>query len=376
MQMHQILTTHTGSLPRPEHLTVMLLARDKGEDVPELESAVTDAVAEVVRLQRAAGVTIVNDGEMGKVSYMTYVKERLTGFEVERFVPGRRPDSTEFPDFEEPPSGLATLARSVCTGEIRLVDSQAVHKDIANLLAAVGHPANVFMTAASPGVISVFLPNRFYKTREAYLAAIADAMRHEYKAITDAGIILQVDCPDLAMSRHMQFADLSTDEFRREAELGVEALNHALADIPPDRMRMHICWGNYQGPHTHDVPLAKIIDIVLKARPAGISIEASNPRHAHEHRLFDEVRLPDDKYLIPGVVDTTTSFVEHEELVAERLENYARRLGPDRVVAGTDCGFATSAAMKLVPPSITWAKFRSMTEGARIATERLSTVAA
>lgn len=374
--MQQIHTTHTGSLPRPEHLTGMLLARDKGDAVPDLERAVTDAVAEAVRLQRAAGVTIVNDGEMGKVSYMTYVKERLTGFEVERFVPGRRPDSAEFPDFEEPPSGLATLTRSVCTGEIRLVDPQAVHKDIANLLAAAGHPANVFMTAASPGVISVFLPNRFYKTREAYLAAIADAMRHEYKAITDAGIILQVDCPDLAMSRHMQFADLSLDEFRREAELGVEALNHALADIPPDRMRMHICWGNYQGPHTHDVPLAKIIDIVLKARPAGISIEASNPRHAHEYRLFDEVRLPDDKYLIPGVVDTTTSFVEHEELVAERLENYARRLGPDRIVAGTDCGFATSAAMKLVPPSITWAKFRSMTEGARIATERLSTVAA
>lgn len=377
--MERIRTTHTGSLPRPTDLIEALVARSEGKPTPELEELTRRAVEDVVRLQREAGVDVVNDGEQGKEGYATYVKERLSGFDGEsdwQFT--RRPEMDDHPDFAERWASTRQTTRIIspaCTGEIRVKDGEAVGKDIASLKAAAAaagvNEDSLFMSAASPGVIAYFFGDQHYGNRDAYLGAIADAMRSEYRAIAEAGITLQLDCPDLAMSRHTRFADLTLEEFRREVARNVEALNHAVQDIPPERMRMHLCWGNYEGPHTYDVGLHEIVDLVFMARPAGISLEASNPRHGHEWEVFETNHLPEGRYLIPGVIDSTTNFVEHPGLIAQRLLNYARVVGRERVLAGSDCGFGTFVGMGAVVPSVTWAKLRAMAEGASMASARL-----
>lgn len=370
----RILTTHTGSLPRPDDLVTMLYARDKGElqDHAAFAARVREATAEVVRKQVECGVDVVNDGEVSKVGYSTYVKDRLSGFGGEAG-PLRAADLLDFPGYARRVFRATGMQRPACTGPITYADTAALQRDIDNLKAALRdvEAAEAFMSAASPGVISLFLKNDYYPNHEAYLAALADAMRTEYEMIHQAGFLLQVDCPDLAMGRHIQFADASLAEFRKKAELHVEALNHAVAGIPPERMRLHLCWGNYEGPHHRDVPLRDIIDIVLKARPAGISFEAANPRHEHEWKVFQEFTLPADKALIPGVLDSTTNYVEHPELVAERICRFAQVVGRENVIAGTDCGFATFAGLDTVDPQIVWAKLGAMAEGARLASQLL-----
>jgi 5-methyltetrahydropteroyltriglutamate--homocysteine methyltransferase len=369
--MARFLTTHTGSLPRPDDLVAMIMERHSAGAVAGFEVRVRAAVADVVRRQHEAGIDIIGDGEQGRIAYATYVLDRLTGFEGEDS--GRRipADFLDHPDYAERMRMLDPRGRQArmpaCTGEIRLRDGDAVRRDIANLQAAAEAAGadRLFMTAASPGVIARFLANQHYPSRSAYLVALADAMRDDYLAITEAGITLQLDCPDLAAGRHTEFADLSLEEFRREIALNVEVLNHAVRGIPPEQMRLHVCWGNYEGPHHRDVELRDIIDIVLRGRPAGISLEGCNPRHDHEWAVFEDVRLPDDRYLVPGVIDSTTNFVEHPDLVAQRLRNYARVVGAERVVAGSDCGFGTFVGHWTVAPSVTWAKLRALAEGAR-----------
>jgi len=370
----RILTTHTGSLPRPWDLVSTLEAFDAGTlpDRAAFDARVRQAVADVVRRQAAAGVDLVNDGEQGKVGYSTYVRHRLTGFEGSSAV-AQRADWADFPEAlaRNPRS---SVARPSCTGAIDWRDREAVGRDVDNLRAALkGVPVTeAFMTAASPGVIAHFLPNTHYPSRAAYLARLVDVMKEEYDAIHRAGFLLQVDCPDLAMGRHLAFPDLSNADFVKIAEANVEALNHALRDIPPDRIRMHLCWGNYEGPHHRDIPLREIIGVALKARPQALSFEGANPRHEHEWVVFREIRLPDDKIIIPGVLDSTTNFIEHPELVAQRLVRYAEVVGRERVIAGTDCGFATFArSAAQVEPEIAWAKFKAMAEGARIASAQL-----
>jgi 5-methyltetrahydropteroyltriglutamate--homocysteine methyltransferase len=371
----RILTTHTGSLPRPADLTTLLETLDAGTlpDPAAFQARVRHAVAEVVRKQIAAGVDIVNDGEQGKVGYSTYVRHRLTGFGGQAAVP-RRADWADFPEAAARAERRSTVARPACNGPIDWSDRGAVQKDVANLRAALQglQPSEAFMTAASPGVIAHFLPNAHYPSRDAYLARLVDVMKEEYDAIHRAGFVLQIDCPDLAMGRHLAFPDASTAEFVKIAVANVEALNHALRDIPADRMRLHLCWGNYEGPHHRDIPLRDIIAVVLKARPQALSFEGANPRHEHEWVVFREVRLPDDKVIIPGVLDSTTNFIEHPELVAQRIVRYAEIVGRERVIAGTDCGFATFArSVSNVEPEITWAKFQAMAEGARLASAQL-----
>lgn len=375
----RILTTHTGSLPRPDDLLSMLQYKESGEafDPAALATRAKSAVAETVRKQMNAGVDIVNDGEMGKPSYSTYVKDRMSGFErSERSTSLRATDLAEFRNFARRganETGVAVLKRPACSGPITYRDRNAVEIDVQNLQAALAaaHPVDAFMTAASPGVITFFLTNKYYPTHEGYLQALAEAMRTEYEAISAAGFILQVDCPDLAMSRHVQFKDLSLADFRKTIELHIDVLNHALVNVPPDRVRLHLCWGNYEGPHHHDVPLRDILDIVLKARVGAISYEASNPRHEHEWAVFRDVRIPEGMILIPGVIDSVTNFIEHPELVAQRICNVARLVGRENVIAGTDCGFATIAGSSRVDGEIAWAKFRAMAEGAQIASREL-----
>jgi len=368
------LTTHTGSLPRPPDLIRAMFAKEEGVpvDPAALGQQIRAAVGETVRKQVAAGVAIVNDGEMSKPSYATDVKDRLNGFGGASH-PLQYRDLVDFPEmakrvFGDP--GRSRRRTPACDGPISVRDPRAVETDVDNLGAAlqVVGGTGAFMTAASPGVISLFFHNEHYPSHEAYLFAIAEAMRHEYEAVARAGFVLQVDCPDLGMGRHIQFADLSLGAFRAMARLHVEALNHALANVPPDQARLHLCWGNYEGPHHHDVALADIIDIAFAARPSALSFEASNPRHAHEWRVFERVRLPDGKVLIPGVLDSTTNFIEHPDLVAERIGRYARLVGRERVIAGTDCGFGTWVGQAAVDPDIVWAKLGSMAEGARRAT--------
>jgi 5-methyltetrahydropteroyltriglutamate--homocysteine methyltransferase len=318
-------------------------------------------------------VDVVNDGEQGKVGYSTYVRHRLTGFGGQSAVPARA-DWADFPEAAARGERRSTVSRPACNGPIEWKDRTAVQKDLAGLRAAVdaARPTEAFMTAASPGVIAHFLPNGYYPSREAYLARLVDVMKEEYDLIHRAGFVLQVDCPDLAMGRHLAFPDLSNAEFVKIAEANVEALNHALRNIPPDRMRLHLCWGNYEGPHHRDIPLREILGVVLKARPQALSFEGANPRHEHEWVVFKDVRLPDDRVIIPGVLDSTTNFIEHPELVAQRLVRYAGIVGRERVMAGTDCGFATFArSVNQVEPEIAWAKFRSMVEGARLASREL-----
>jgi 5-methyltetrahydropteroyltriglutamate--homocysteine methyltransferase len=371
----RILTTHTGSLPRPWDLTAMLETLDTGGalDAAAFETRVRGAVADVVRQQVDAGVDIVNDGEQGKVGYSTYVRHRLSGFGGQSAVPARA-DWSDFPEAAARAERRSTISRPSCDGPIDWKDRTTVQKDVANLRAALSgvQATEGFMTAASPGVIAHFLRNEHYPTREAYLARLVDVMKDEYDAIHRAGFILQVDCPDLGMGRHLAFPDLSNAEFVKIAEANVEALNHALRDIPADRMRLHLCWGNYEGPHHRDIPLREIIGVALKSRAQALSFEGANPRHEHEWVVFREVRLPDDRVIIPGVLDSTTNFIEHPELVAQRLVRYAEVVGRERVIAGTDCGFATFArSVPVVEPEIAWAKLRSMAEGARLASAQL-----
>lgn len=370
----RILTTHTGSLPRPEDLVRLLYAGEKGEarDPTAFAARVRETTREVVRKQLEVGIDIVNDGEVGKIGYATYVKDRLTGFDGEAG-PLRAADVLEFPEFAKRVYRLSGVRRPACTGPITYNNREALRRDLDNFTAALQDvsPEEAFLSAASPGVISLFLKNDYYPNHDAYVEALSEAMKVEYDAIHQAGFLLQVDCPDLAMGRHIQFADASLTDFRKNAELHIEALNHALADIPPERIRLHLCWGNYEGPHHRDVPLRDIIDIVLKARPAALSFEAANPRHEHEWKVFREFTLPPGKVLIPGVLDSTTNYIEHPELIAERLVRFAEVVGRENVIAGTDCGFSTFAGLTEVDPEITWAKFRAMAEGARLASQQL-----
>ena len=374
----RILTTHTGSLPRSVSLQELLREREEqvSFDVDRLTAGVRDAVAEVVAKQQSAGIDVVNDGEQGRAQYATYVKERLSGFDGERLSRTRpRLDDADFPDFAAAQTHLSSrnMPQPACTGPISWKDRLAVERDIETLqrVAANTPVEEVFMTAASPGVIANFLPNEYYPTEEAYLYALADVMKDEYNAIAASGLTLQIDCPDLAMTRVSQFSHLSVEEFKKVVELHVEVINCALKDIDPDRMRLHLCWGNTEGPHHHDIPLQEIVDLVLKARPLGLSFEGANPRHAHEWKVWEDIDLPEGKVLIPGVLDTTTNFIEHPELIAQRILNYASAVGRENVVAGSDCGFGTSAWGRKVETNIVWAKLASMVEGARLASQEL-----
>jgi len=372
----RFLTTHTGSLPRPDDLIRAMFAKEEGVpvDPAALAARVRSAVAGVVARQVEAGVDVVNDGEMSKPSYATYIKDRLDGFGGTSH-PLQYQDLVPFPElarrvFGDP--GRSRRRTPGCNGPVRPRDGAAVAEDVANLRAAMAGTtaAEGFLTAASPGLISLFFHNGHYPTHEAYLEAIAAAMRPEYEAIVAAGFVLQLDCPDLAMGRHIQFAALGLEEFRAMARLHIAALDRAVAGLPPDRMRIHLCWGNYEGPHHCDVPLADIIDLVLAARPAGLSFEAANPRHAHEWTLFERVKLPEGKVLIPGVIESKSNFIEHPELVAQRIGHYAHLVGRDNVIAGSDCGYGTWVGQAAVDPEVVWAKLAAMAEGARIASRR------
>jgi 5-methyltetrahydropteroyltriglutamate--homocysteine methyltransferase len=369
----RFLTTHTGSLPRPDDLIRMMFAREEGVPVDRaaLGARIRSAVAEVVRKQADAGIAVVNDGELSKPSYATYIKDRLNGFGGTSQALQYR-DLVDFPEmakrvFGDP--GRSRRKTPACTGPISVRDAAAAQADVDNLKTALGsvQAEEVFMSAASPGVISLFFRDDHYGSHEAYLFAIAEAMRQEYETVARAGFVLQLDCPDLAMGRHIQFAGLSLEEFRKMARLHLRALDHAVANIPPEQLRLHLCWGNYEGPHHYDVPLADLLDLVFAARPQGISFEAANPRHAHEWKVFERVKLPKDKVIIPGVLDSTTNFIEHPELVAERIGRYARLVGRENVIAGTDCGFGTWVGQAAVDPDIVWAKLASLAEGARLA---------
>ena len=374
----KILTTHVGSLPRPQRVADLLFAQDRGEPInaAEYDGVMQRAVAEVVAAQVEAGVDIVSDGEMSKISYATYIRHRLSGFELGEVPRATPADLDEYPEFRDrlaQAGGTPTYLRPICTGPIGVKDLSPLTKDLQHLGAATDalHVTDAFMNAASPGVIAVFQPDRHYGSHADYLAALAEAMRHEYQMIVAAGFLVQVDCPDLAMGRHIKFRDATVDEFLVRVEEQIDALNDALRDVPAERARLHVCWGNYEGPHTHDVPLQKIIRAVLRAKPGFLLIEAANPRHAHEWRVWEDVQLPDDKVIVPGVIDTTTNYVEHPELVAQRLEGFARLVGPERLIAGTDCGFGTFAGFGAVHPTICWAKLRALADGARLASRRL-----
>ena len=373
----RILTTHTGSLPRPPDLLERLGANERGESQPDaaFERRVQTAVRDIVRRQVEVGVDVVNDGEQGKPDYSTYIKDRLTGFEGEPIAQEIGRDALEFPEFAavRQPAGGNFSTRPSCVGPIAWKDFAAVEADIARLKAVTVDcgAADVFMTAVSPGQAARFLRNRYYPSDEAYLHALGAVLKDEYEAIARAGFILQVDCPDLASGWNNQFADLTLPQFRKIVELHLEVLNEATKAIDPEQMRLHLCWGNYPGPHNHDVPLSEIIEPVLKARPAGLSFEGANPRHEHEWTVFEDRKLPEGKVLIPGVLDSTSNFIEHPEVVAQRLLNYARVAGRENVIAGSDCGFATFAGNTYVLPSLVWPKLSAMAEGARLASERL-----
>jgi 5-methyltetrahydropteroyltriglutamate--homocysteine methyltransferase len=370
--------THVGSLPRPQNVVECLFAQDSGQDYDKsvFETTMTEAVGQAVAQQVAAGIDVVSDGEMSKISYATYIRHRLTGFEIgvmPRAVPR---DLDDFPEFKDRLAKLGATPkyhRPICTGPIAVKDLSGLHRDIANLKSACArHGAKrAFMNSASPGVVAVFQPNQHYPTQEAYVMALAEALRAEYAAIIAAGLDLQIDAPDLAMGRHIRFRDVDDKEFLRHANLQVEALNHALAGLPVDRIRMHLCWGNYEGPHHFDVALDMILPVVLRARVGTLVFEAANPRHAHEWEIWAECArrglLGDDRVLAPGVLDSTNNFIEHPRLIAQRLQTYARIVGPDRVMAATDCGFGTFAGFGAVHPPIAWAKLASMAEGARMA---------
>src|SRR5665213_81074 len=386
----RILTTHVGSLPRPPDLLAQTMAREVGDTLDEgaLAFRLTGAVRDVVAKQVAAGIDSVCDGEQSKISYTFYVRHRLSGIGsvagTEHSTPPRTAahrDILDHPDFMERlraqrggTSWFDAAAVPYCTGPDSYQNRQPLDTDLANLAAAVAaeRPVEAFMNAASPGVLTKFVPDRYYRDEDAYVEALAGALQEEYEAIHRAGFILQIDAPDLGSARHNQYQHLSDAEFLKIAERNIAAVNHATRNIPPEAMRLHICWGNYEGTHTHDIPLATVFDVAVKARPQALLFEAANPRHAHEWEELREKKIPDDTILMPGCIDSTTNFVEHPKLVAQRIENYARLVGRERVVAGTDCGFATFAAQQnIVVPSIAWAKLAALAEGARIASDRL-----
>jgi 5-methyltetrahydropteroyltriglutamate--homocysteine methyltransferase len=371
-----IKITHVGSLPRELALSELLLARDSGKpfDAHTLEDAVERAVAEVVARQVATGIDILSDGEQSKVSYSTYVVDRLTGFSGHT---ERKPalDLADLPELSKKlaaVTGTQRFKRSSCLGPVYLKSLEPCLQDIRRFRHHLEryHSVEGFMNAASPGLISAFQPNVYYQSHEAYLQALADAMRPEYEAIAAAGLYLQLDCPDLAMARHTGFQDLSEQQFLVRAQQNVEALNFAIRNIPAEQMRMHICWGNYEGPHDRDIDLIRIFDIVMKAKPAAILFEAANPRHEHEWVVWRDATIPDDKVLIPGVIDTSTNYVEHPELVAQRIERYVTIVGADRVIAGTDCGFGTFAGYGKVDPAVTWRKLQALRQGTDLASKR------
>jgi 5-methyltetrahydropteroyltriglutamate--homocysteine methyltransferase len=373
----RILTTHVGSLPRSQAVTDVLFARERNEagNAQAAAAVITDAVAEVVRRQVAVGIDVVSDGEMSKISYATYIAERLAGFggDTPR-EPGQ--DLVEFPGLLKKLADRGSTAkyrRPRCIGEISVKNLAPLHEDLNNISAAIAAaaPTESFMNAASPGVVALFQPNDFYRSQDDYLTALAEALRVEYETIVQAGIILQIDAPDLAMGRHTMYRDRSTEEFEVLAARHIEVLNHALRNVPADRVRMHVCWGNYEGPHHHDVPMERLLPVVLKAKPQGLLFEAANPRHAHEWTVFRDIKVPDDKVLIPGLLATTTNYIEHPQLVAERIERFAHIVGRERVLAGTDCGFGTFAGFGPVEPDIAYLKLQALAEGAQIASSRL-----
>ena len=373
--MTRILTSHVGSLPRSQEVVDFIFARENNENYDEtsFDEAMTKAVHDTVGKQTESGIDILSDGETSKISYATYVKDRYTGFSGDS--PRNAPaDLKMFPTFLERlanEGGTPQYARPMCTGPVSSKGQGELQKDITNLKAAMSAHGRTrgFMNAASPGVISLFLQNDFYKTREEYLSALADAMKTEYETIVASGLDLQLDCPDLALSRHMLFNDLTDDEFLKVAASHVEALNHALKDVPEDKVRIHICWGNYEGPHCCDIPMDKMFSTLMSANAGYLLFETSNPRHAHEWTVFRDRKseIPDNKVLVPGVVDTTTNFIEHPELVAQRIERFANIVGKDRVIAGSDCGFGTFAGFGAVDPQIAYAKLKSLSEGAALA---------
>jgi len=386
----RILTTHVGSLPRPPELLAILEARETGREFDQAAFAecLAPSVDEVVKKQVAAGIDVVCDGELGKISYTFYVRHRLSGITAFRGGDNDKPPQTaahrdllDHPDYAQrlaqARGGTSWFSREAvpcCTGPVAYSDRRPLETDLTNLTAACATAKTVeaFLNAASPGVLTKFVPDRYYQDEDAYVDALANALREEYEAITRAGLILQIDAPDLGSARHNQYQHLSDEEFLRIAERNIAALNAATANIPPEAMRMHLCWGNYEGPHTHDIPLATILDVAMKARPAGLSFEAANPRHAHEWEDLRGGKIPDDKILIPGVIDSTTNFVEHPRLIAQRIRHYADIVGRERVIASADCGFATFAFVNnAVAPSVVWAKFAALAEGARIATSQL-----
>jgi 5-methyltetrahydropteroyltriglutamate--homocysteine methyltransferase len=383
----RILTTHVGSLPRPERVVTQLFAQDSGlnYDAAEFDRIMAAEVADVVARQAKSQVDVVSDGEMSKISYATYIRHRLTGFELGEMPRAVPRDLDDFPDFKERLAKLGATPkyhRPICTGPIAVKDLSGLHKDIANLQAACAAaaapgqpPLRAFMNSASPGVIAVFQPNKYYASTELYLQALSDAMATEYEAIVAAGLDLQIDAPDLAMGRHIKFRDVDDTEFLRNANLQVEALNHALRRVPAERVRMHVCWGNYEGPHHHDIGLEKILGVVLKAKPDTVLFEGANPRHAHEWEVWARAgkagQIPDNKILAPGVLDTVNNFIEHPRLVAQRLLTYANIVGRERVMAATDCGFGTFAGFGAIHPPICFAKLASMAEGAEMASKEL-----
>lgn len=372
----RILVTHVGSLPRSQAVCDLVFGKEAGtrsEDAA-YKRTIAEAVSDVVRRQRGAGVDVVSDGEMSKISYATYIKDRLTGFEGDspRTVPA---DLETFPGYAQRVArgGGPTYRRPRCTGPIRVKDLGPVREDIANFKAALAASDAVegFMNAASPGVIAMFQPNDHYPSADAYLWALAEAMQAEYEEIHEAGLVLQIDSPDLAVGRHMMFKAESEETFLRRAAVHVEALNHALRNIPPSAVRLHVCWGNYEGPHHCDIDLARVLPTVLKVRAQALSFEAANPRHAHEWAVFEEIRFPDDKVLMPGLLDSCTNYIEHPKLVAERICRFAGIVGRERVLAGTDCGFSTFAGVGRVDPDVVYAKLQALAEGAAIASDRL-----
>ena len=378
LSRNRILTTHVGSLPRPQDVVDLLFAQDKGEpyDSARFDETMQRAVRDAVKKQADAGIDFVSDGEMSKISYATYIRHRLTGFEPGNVPRATPQDLDDFPEYRDKIASMGATPkylRPICKGPIGVKNLAPLHADIEHLKNAVSETPGVegFMTAASPGTIAVFQPNEFYPSHEAYLEALAGAMREEYETIVNSGLILSVDCPDLGMGRHIRFRDVDDDEFVRNAHLQVEALNHALANVPADRVRMHICWGNYEGPHTRDIPLAKVLGALFKAKPSQLLIEGANPRHEHEWELWKSHKLPAGKTLVPGVLDTSCNFVEHPQLVAQRILRYAELVGRDRVIAGTDCGFGTFAGFGAVYPTLCWMKLRSLREGADIASKEL-----
>jgi 5-methyltetrahydropteroyltriglutamate--homocysteine methyltransferase len=373
----RILTTHVGSLPRPQEVVDLVFAQDRGESVNpgEFDRVIGGAVRDRVQDQVDAGVDWVSDGEMSKIGYATYIRHRLSGFELGDAPRATPADLDAFPGFRDRQAreGGYKYQRPICRGPITYEHPEPVRRDLAHLTSAIeGQPvAGAFMNAPSPGIVALFAPNEHYGSLDEYLDAIGEAMRVEYEAIVAAGVMLQIDAPDLAMGRHIMYRDRSDEEFAASVQRHVEAINAALRDIPADRVRMHLCWGNYEGPHHLDIDVGKILGPILRAKPATILFEAANPRHEHEHVAWASAQLPDDKVLVPGVIDSTTNYIEHPELVAQRLERYARIVGMESVMAGSDCGFSTFAQSSSVDPRITWAKLSAMAEGAAIASRRL-----